>query len=288
MNGILLVKKPTGYTSRDIVNIVGKILHTKKIGHTGTLDPLAEGVMVLCIGTATKLVELLTSEFKEYCATVILGMKTDTGDITGKVLEEASAQIPYELIQEACRQMTKTYQQTVPIYSAVKVNGKKLYEYARKNQDVVLPTKEVTVATLECGVPYYEKDKTIFEIQTKVSKGTYIRSLIEDIAQELKTIGTMRTLVRIQQGDYILEDCFSLEEIESGNYQLLGIESVITKYPTIIVDDFLKKRIQNGCILENRYQNSIILFRDINGNPLALYQVYKKDPNKIKPYKMLC
>ncbi len=288
MNYILLLDKPKDYTSRDIVNIVGKKLGTKKIGHTGTLDPIATGVLVLCVGNATKMVEIITALEKEYIADIILGTKTDTGDITGNVVEEQMAIYSKQEIEQACHKMIKTYEQTVPIYSAVKVNGKKLYSYAREGKDVQLPTREVTIHSLEClGEPVYEKGKTIIQIRTLVSKGTYIRSLIEDLACTLHTIGTMSSLRRIKQGEYYIEDCNTLEDIESGNFQLHNYSHILSKYPAITVDSYLEKRIRNGSILENRYQTSVILFQDQHKNPLALYRVYEKDNTKIKPWKML-
>lgn len=288
MNGILVIDKPEGYTSRDIVNIVGKKLGTKKIGHTGTLDPLATGVMVLCVGHATKMVELITAFQKEYITTVIFGTKTDTGDVTGNIVEETQAHISKEEIEKACLQMIKTYDQTVPIYSAVKVNGRKLYEYARANKDIVLPKREVTIYELETiSEPIYENGKTIIKIRAFVSKGTYIRSLIEDLASSLNTIGTMSQLRRTKQGDYTLEDCNTLADFENETYQIHDFKNILSQYPVVIVDDYLENKIKNGCILENRYQESVILFQTKDGDNLALYQVYEKDNTKIKPWKML-
>ena len=139
MNGIIVVNKPKGITSRDVVNKVCKILNTKKVGHTGTLDPIASGTLVLCIGNATKLVEELTSYDKEYIATVKLGVLTDTLDTTGKVLKRQNTELKKEELIKTLNSFIGTYEQEVPIYSAVKINGKKLYEYARCNIDVTLP-----------------------------------------------------------------------------------------------------------------------------------------------------
>lgn len=288
MNGILLVNKESGMTSRDVVNQVCHILHTKKVGHTGTLDPIAEGVMVLCIGNATKLVEVVTASQKEYVAEVVLGTKTDTGDITGNIIEEQEVCISSEDIKEAIQKMKKTYQQTVPLYSAVKINGKKLYEYAREGNQIELPSREVTIYEIECVTePYYENGKTIFQIRTLVSKGTYIRSLIEDLAAYLNTIGTMASLKRTKQGIFSIEDCYRLEQIENNEIELLDISTVLNDYPKITVDEYLENRIRNGAILENRYIEDVVLFQNKEGILLALYHIYSKDPNKMKPWKML-
>ncbi len=145
MNGFLIINKPVGYTSRDVVNIVGKSLKTKKVGHTGTLDPIASGVLVICIGRYTKLVDHLTSLEKEYIAEIKLGVMTDTLDITGNILEEKDFNLTKEQITETLKKFIGKYKMEVPIYSAIKVKGKKLYEYARKNIEVELPVKEVDI-----------------------------------------------------------------------------------------------------------------------------------------------
>ena len=145
INGIINIYKEKGYTSHDVVAVLRGICKQKKIGHTGTLDPIATGVLVLCIGKATKLVEVITSYDKEYEAEVILGIKTDTKDITGKILKEEKAIISKKNIEECLKKMIGTYNQTVPIYSAVKINGKKLYEYARNNEEIELPKRKVTI-----------------------------------------------------------------------------------------------------------------------------------------------
>ena len=199
MNGILLIDKPSGLTSRDVVNIVGKSLGTKKIGHTGTLDPLATGVMVLCVGKYTKLVEMLTSYNKTYEASIVLGIKTDTLDITGKVLEEKCSNISLSDILLALKKFEGVYDQEVPIYSAVKINGKKLYEYARENKTIELPKRSVNISKISLISDIkYENNKTLFSIRCNVSKGTYIRSLINDIASSLNTIGVMKELIAIK------------------------------------------------------------------------------------------
>lgn len=287
MNGILLINKDASCTSRDVVNELTKIFHTKKIGHTGTLDPIATGVLVICIGSATKLVEIISAEEKEYEALVVLGKKTDTLDITGNTIYEEDFITDEDKIKISLVKMTKTYMQEVPIYSAVKVNGKKLYEYARSNIKVNLPKKEVIIKSLELiDKPFYQDNKTYFKIRTTVSKGTYIRSLINDIADCLGTYGTMVELKRIRQGEYKIEDCYNLADVKSGNYNLIDVNSIINKFETIKVDDYLENKIKNGCILENRYNSDVIAFIDKNDNLLAIYKSYDKDNLKIKPWKM--
>jgi len=286
MNGILLINKGQNYTSRDIVNYVGKILGTKQIGHTGTLDPLATGVLVLCVGKATKLNEILTSEYKEYEAEITLGILTDTFDITGNVLKEQKTNVTKEQILNALHKIKGKYIQETPIYSAVKVNGKKLYEYARNNEFVELPKREVDIKKMELiGDIKQEDNKTIFNIRCLVSKGTYIRALAYDIAKLLGTIGVMSKLNRTKQGDFSIEDCSTIEDVENSNYKLITIEKVLSRFKKVMVDEYLEEKIKNGSILENRC-GCEVLFVNKENKALALYQPYDKDNTKIKPWKM--
>ena len=284
MNGIILIDKPKNYTSRDIVNIMGKKLHTKKIGHTGTLDPIATGVLVLCVGKYTKLVDILTSYNKEYIATVILGIETDTLDITGTILKEEKCSISIDKIKTALEHFEGKYIQEVPKYSAVKINGKKLYEYARNNEDVVLPKREVEIKNIELiDKPIYESEKTIFKFKTTVSKGTYIRSLIKDIGAFLGVKATMKELRRTRQGNFSIDECNKIDDI---NYKVLNIEEIVD-YPIInIKNDKLKNQVLNGALIENIYENDIVMFK-LDNNVVALYKIYDKDKSLLKPYKML-
>lgn len=288
MNGILLVNKEKDYTSRDVVNKVGKILGTKKVGHTGTLDPLATGVLVLCVGSSTKLNEILTSTYKEYEAEITLGLLTDTLDITGNVLKEENVNVNKEQILESLNKMTGKYIQEVPIYSAVKVNGRKLYEYARAGESVELPKREVDIKKLELvGDIRYMDNKTIFNIKCLVSKGTYIRALVDDIAISLNTIGVMSKLKRTKQGKFKLEDCYTLDDIENGNYRLISVDEVLSEYPRVMVEGIEEKLVSNGAIIDNKWNKREILFIDKNNHLIALYKTYDKDKTKLKPWKML-
>ncbi len=241
MDGILVVNKPKNFTSRDIVNKLNNIFHEKKIGHTGTLDPIATGVLVICIGKYTKLVDLLTSFDKEYIAEMKIGIKTDTQDITGNIIETSGPELTISEVEKVFNNFPNTYEQVVPKYSAVKVNGKKLYEYARNNEDIVLPTRIVNIYSLE--LISFEKD--IIKFKTRVSKGTYIRQLIEDIAKELNTIATMYSLNRVKQGDFNIDNSYTLKDIENGNYKLLEVSDVFS-YPSLEVTDETRNLFENG------------------------------------------
>ena len=229
MDAILLVNKDKDMTSRDVVNKLIKVFNTKRIGHTGTLDPIATGVLVVCIGKYTKLCDLLTSTYKEYIATIKLGIKTDTSDITGSIVEEKEYKVDKDKINEVLKSFLGKSTQQVPIYSAVKINGKKLYEYAREGIDIELQTREIDVKNIE--LLDYKDDEIVFK--TTVSKGTYIRSLIEDICTKLGTVGTMSNLIRTKQGKFDIEDSYTLEDIEKGSYKVLSLEEVLSDLETI-------------------------------------------------------
>ena len=287
MNGIILVNKPYGYTSRDVVNILCKKFKTKRIGHTGTLDPIATGVLILCIGSATKLVEALTSDDKEYIATVELGTLTDTLDNTGNVIKEEKTNLNVNQIKKALEKMQGVYEQEVPIYSAVKINGKKLYEYAREGINVDLPKRMVNIKSLELiNNIKYENNKTTFQIRCHVSKGTYIRSLVNDIAHELGTVGTMTSLNRVKQGIFNISDSYTLEDIENDNYKLLSIKEALSNVKQVIVSGEELFKIKNGTRLENIYHSDKVLFLDEFNNEIALYKTLDNDDKILKVYKM--
>lgn len=286
MNGVIAINKEKGYTSRDIVNIVGKVYHTKKVGHTGTLDPMATGVLIVCVGKATKLVSLLTATEKEYVADVLLGVETDSLDTDGNVLREENVDCDQTRIDQVLKSMKKTYLQEVPKYSAVKVKGKKLYEYARSNQEVKLPKKEVTIYDLErISDVFYENGKIRFQIRCKVSKGTYIRSLIRDVAHELGTIGVMSGLCRTKQGEFELKDCVSLEQLKEQP-TIQSIAHVLSIYPQKVVDGKEEEMILNGRKLSNRYNEKTIVFLNKDHHVLGIYQ-FDEEEQMMVPWKMI-
>lgn len=253
MNGVIVVNKPKGITSRGVVNKLVKVFGTKSIGHIGALDPMATGVLVCLIGKYTKLGSIVVNHDKEYVATFKLNVLTDTLDIEGKVLKTDNKIISLEDMNGAIEHFNGlTYMQEVPIYSAVKVNGKKLYDYARNNEDVILPKKEVTIYKLEL-VSFEDEVK----IKCKVSKGTYIRALIRDICAYLGTYGVMTDLVRTKLGDYDISDAYSLDEISDGTYKLYSLEDIFDLDVRYINDDN-HKQIYNGNIVKDKNSNYIL------------------------------
>ena len=261
-NGILVVNKPSGMTSRDVVNILNKKFNTKKIGHTGTLDPIASGVLICLIGKYTKLSDYITSNKKEYIASFDLGYLTDTLDIEGKVLHEKECNIKDDDIKKAVLSFKKTYNQEVPIYSAVKMYGKKLYEYARLEEDIVLPSRKVTIYDID-----YLGNNTF---KALVSKGTYIRSLIRDIGEKMGTYATMTKLERTMQGDFDIKDSFTLEDIEKDNYKLLHANDL---FKTIELTEEEYKKACNGVKLKLDTNEDIVCLT--YGNKEVC--LYKKD-----------
>lgn len=286
MNGILIVNKPKNYTSRDIVNIISKKLNTKKVGHTGTLDPIAEGVLVVPIGRALKISELLTSEKKEYIAKVILGYETDMLDITGKEIKRNIPNVDKDKLIEVLNSFIGKYNQEVPMYSAVKINGRKLYEYARSNIKIKPPSKIVEIYSISLlEGPIYKDDTVEFTMKCEVSKGTYIRSLIRDIAYKLSTYGTMKELIRTKQGSFLLEDAFTLEDIQKDNYKLLSIKEALPNIKITKIDDKTLKQVKNGMVLDKFFEEEISLLVDKDGREIAIYKDIGN--GKVKPYKMI-
>lgn len=289
MNGILVVNKEKNYTSRDIVNIISKKFNTKKVGHTGTLDPMATGVLVICINEATKIVELLQADDKDYIAEITLGLDTDTLDITGNILKEENVNINKEEIEKAINSMKGFYEQEVPIYSAIKINGKKLYEYARNNENIDLPKRIVEIKNIELiNDVKHINNKTIFSIKCSVSSGCYIRSLAKDIAKKLNTIGVMSNLNRTREGIFNIENSYTLSDIEKNNYKIIELNKDLFMYKKIILknNDILLHKIKNGSLIKNIYNEEVILFIDEQDKLIALYKKYNKDNSLLKPWKM--
>ena len=210
MEGIIVVNKPKGITSFDVIRKLKKILKTKKIGHTGTLDPLATGVMLMCVGKATKLASDLEAKYKVYIADFDIGYATDTYDIEGKKIAENIIEVSKENLEQSIKKFIGNIKQVPPMYSAIKIDGNKLYHLARKGIEVERPERDVTIEYI--NLLDFKDNKA--KIETKVSKGCYIRSLIYDIGQDLGTYATMTVLQRKQVGDYSLENSYCLEQIE--------------------------------------------------------------------------
>lgn len=263
MNGILLVNKPSQMTSHDVVNRVRRVLHTKKVGHCGTLDPDATGVLVLCVGKATKALQFLMSEEKEYIATLFLGKATDTFDASGTVVEEKEF-IGVEQVNEVLQSFIGKQKQVPPIYSAIKVNGKKLYEYARRQESVEIKPRDIEIKKIEL----ISQKENLIQFKVLCSKGTYIRSLCVDIAKKLGYPGHMLSLIRSQSGYFCLDDCYSLEDIESSHFELLTLEKAFEHFEHFVVDD--ENIVIHGKQIKSDIDHQVVVVNQ-EGKVLAVY-----------------
>lgn len=247
MNGLLIVNKEKNYTSHDVVGELRRIFHIKQIGHLGTLDPLATGVLVVCLGEATKLVPYLENMDKEYIAEITLGISSDTYDITGTIVDEKKVpQYSENKIDEVLQQFLGEMVQTPPMYSAIKVKGKKLYQYARQNQDIEVPKRNIKISNIKRLTPLrYEMNLAKFTYQVTVSKGTYVRSLCYDIGKNLGIPSLMSELTRIRSGQFSLAQAVTLDEIKDGKYQLISMLDAIGELPSVEKEFFIQKA-KNG------------------------------------------
>lgn len=237
MEGIINVNKPSGITSFDVIRVLRKVLKEKRIGHTGTLDPLAEGVLVVCLGRATRLVQDIEGYSKVYVAGFELGYRTDTYDIEGKTVESSDKKsATKEELEEVLKCFIGDIKQIPPMYSALKVDGQKLYDLARKGIEIEREARDIHIDFIEI----LDFDGVKGKIRCGVSKGTYIRSLIDDMGRELGTFATMNSLVRERVGDSKIEDAFSLENIEKlyneGKLDFLQSVEEFFSYPDIEID----------------------------------------------------
>ena len=271
--GVLNVYKPKGMTSHDVVAILRRTLHMKRIGHTGTLDPIAEGVLPILIGKATKLSDLLMAEEKRYKAGVKLGVTTDTDDLTGEVIAKSDVTVTEEEVRKVLDTFKGKQAQIPPMYSAIKVDGKKLYELARKG--VVTERKPRDIEIYDLKIENFKGDT--FDLTVHCSKGTYIRALCRDIGAALQTGAAMETLVREQSGDFTLENAHTLEEIKTAaenntveNF-LISADEVLKDIPRIDVTEEFCVKIKNGIRLRPE-QLGILDAKEEN-----LYCVYFQD-----------
>ncbi|MEC5237126.1 tRNA pseudouridine(55) synthase TruB [Bacillus mycoides] len=299
MEGVVLLHKPKGMTSHDCVFKLRKILREKRIGHTGTLDPDVTGVLPICVGRATKIAQFLTSETKTYEGEVTLGFSTTTEDASGEVVEKQDVNrvIIRKEVEEVLAELTGTIEQMPPMFSAVKVNGKKLYEYARAGQEVERPVRTITIHefVLLDEREVFEGENISFRFRVTCSKGTYVRTLAVMIGEKLGFPSHMSHLVRTASGEFLLEDCISFEEIEenvqNGTVEsiFISIDEALSKFPKMVVDEKQAEKIKNGMFLKNELETTapFITVFDKNDRCLAIYEHHPKHPGMLKPMKVL-
>lgn len=253
LSGILLMNKPQDFTSHDVVAKLRGILHTRRIGHGGTLDPLATGVLPVFVGGATKGADFAAAQDKEYVAGFALGFMTDTQDVTGEVLRRSEKRVTRHAVQETLAGFQGVQQQLPPMYSAVKVNGQKLYDLARKGKTVERPAREITVHHIELLT--FDEGTQRGTLRLAVSKGTYVRTIIHDMGEALGCFAAMDSLVRTRSGTYPLENCHSFAEVEqamqSGTMQtlLLPSDSLFLEHPAVSLTDEGAERVARGAIV---------------------------------------
>ena len=295
IHGIINVYKEKGFTSHDVVAKLRRIVGQKKIGHTGTLDPDATGVLPVCLGKATKLCDLLTDKNKTYEAVLLLGKTTDTQDITGEVLEEKSTEaLTEEKVREAIEGFIGDYEQIPPMYSALKVNGKKLYELAREGKVIerkARPVKILDIQILEIDLPKVR-------MEVSCSKGTYIRTLCHDIGEKLGCGGCMESLIRTRVSTFRIEDAKTLDEIETLKQEgklaelLVPIDAMFPFYPKITVKDDWKAFAKNGNPLDLKMlkgacgqdEETQVRLYDESGKFIAIYQWKEKKYHIVKMF----
>lgn len=259
MDGVLIINKPKGYTSYDVVSIVKKKLSISKVGHTGTLDPNATGVLPILVGKATKISKYLIEHNKTYVAELRLGEKSATGDIEGEIVERKSIpNLKENKIKETLETFLGKQMQKPPIYSSIKINGKKAYEYARKGQTVKIEPRKIEI--MEISLIKFENN--IITFSTSCSKGTYIRVLCEDIAEKLGTVGLMQNLIRTRVDKFDIKDSFTLENVEKAN--IIGIEEIFINNKKIELDRRKTELFLNGVKLNFNEDDG--LYRIYNNN----------------------
>jgi tRNA pseudouridine55 synthase len=298
MNGIINIYKEKGWTSFDVVAKMRRIAHQKKIGHTGTLDPDAEGVLPVCLGKATKVCDLLTEKDKEYEAVLLLGRETDTQDVSGKILREREVQVTEEQVRSAVLSFVGTYEQIPPMYSALKVDGQKLCDLARKGITVERRPREVRIYRIDI----ISIDIPRVKINVHCSKGTYIRTLCQDIGEKLGCCGCMESLLRTRVAQFEIADALRLSEVEQffqeGRQEeiLRPVDSCFAQYPALTASAEADRLLANG----NRLPKTVLLqtentvsgmndrtFRlyNSNGKFVGIY-TYQKEQNDYKPLKL--
>ena len=298
IHGILNIYKEKGYTSHDVVAKLRGITGQRKIGHTGTLDPEAEGVLPVCLGRATKVCDLLTDRDKTYEAVLLLGIRTDTQDVTGTVTDRGDIQgITREMVEQAARKYVGEYDQIPPMYSALKVNGKKLYELAREGKTIERKARRVRIYELEI----LEEALPRVRLRVRCSKGTYIRTLCDDIGADLGCYGCMEALLRTSVGPFALEEACRLEEVESAvkagelGKMLCPIDRLFAEYPAVQVKKGWEKLAYNGNGLKRSMTDgdretrdgACVRIYDAGGNFLALYR-YHREAEEYTTVKMFC
>ena len=269
MTGIVVIDKPAGWTSFDVVAKLRRALHERRIGHGGTLDPMATGVLPVFVGRATRAVEFMESADKEYLAGVRFGFTTDTQDTTGTVLTQSGIQPTESEVEAALQTFLGEQEQLPPLYSAIKVDGKKLYEYARAGKDVERKARRITISQI---VPLGFAEDGEYRFRLTVSKGTYVRTICHDLGEKLGCGGAMSSLRRLRAGTFRIEDASTLDEVlvEGGETRVLPLDSLFRAYPALTVDEGQNRRVRCGNTISVEAADGVYRLYDAAGEFLAL------------------
>ena len=274
-NGIVVINKEKGFTSHDAVNVVRKIFDMRKVGHTGTLDPEATGVLPICLGKATRVSDLIMVSDKEYIVGLKLGIKTDTQDIWGTVIEHSDKEVSEEELASAIKSFVGEYDQIPPMYSAIKIDGQKMYDLARQGIEVERKPRRITVYDIQLS----DVGEGGFTMRVKCSKGTYIRTLCHDIGQYLGCGACMDTLRRTQSSVFSIRDAHTLAQLEQAVTEgrledvLLPVDTVFTHYTAVTADHEIKTRLKNGAPSTVPYALGTYRVYDESGEFIAIGEV---------------
>ena len=291
MNGLIVLNKPLNISSHDAVFKVKNILKEKKVGHTGTLDPLASGILIICVGSATKLSQYLTTDTKSYRAKIMLGLSTKTYDLEGEIEQECDVNIQEDLIDKTIESFIGKSMQYPPLYSAIKKDGKKLYEYALKGEEVEVEPREIEVFSAKRISPItYENNKVLFEVDFNVSKGTYIRSIASDFGKKIGVPSVLAGLVRHECSGFTLEDACTLEDVAQNNFNLISPLDALKDYLFVSDENSINKA-KNGMKISYRYIKD--LYNDTplkfvvtdNEKLIAIYKLSFNEELKTSYYK---
>ena len=278
MDGILLVDKPKDFTSHDVISVLRGILKTRKLGHTGTLDPDATGVLVVGVNKGTKIMKYLNNDEKIYQARICIGISTDTLDKTGKVINQEEV-TKLDKVDEVIKSFLGTYTQTPPMYSAIKYKGKRLYEYAREGIVIDdIPSRDIEIFDIKrISDIIYEDSLAYFDYSVHSSKGLYVRTLSYDIGKLLGYPAHNYDLRRLQAGKFKLVDSYTLDDIRKGNYKIISLNEALSNLETLVIKDELRHHVKNGMAISLKHFEKHTLTKIIeeDGTLLAIYDIHE-------------
>lgn len=280
MDGILIVHKPINYTSHDVIAVLRGMLKTRKLGHTGTLDPDASGVLVVGVNKGTKIMKYLNNDEKTYIARICVGVSTDTVDKTGEIIDEVEVKSLKD-VDDAIASFKGIYTQTPPMYSAIKYKGKRLYEYAR--QGIVIddiPSRDIEIFDIKrTSDIIYKEGRAYFDYEVHASKGLYVRTLSYDIGKKLGYPAHNYDLHRSKAGNFSIDESYTLEQIEKGDYKVISMSDSLSSIPSLLINDDIQHHVANGMAISIKQFKAPVLTKiiDQDGTLLAIYDKHETE-----------